>query len=37
MVERFSLVYFLLYIPLLIVQVQSIRVLGKLNSKLLKI
>jgi len=37
MVERFSLVYFLLYIPLLIVQVQSIRVLGKLNSKLLKL
>ncbi len=36
-VERFSLAYFLLYIPLVLVQLQSIRVLAKLNSKLLKI
>jgi len=34
--EKFSLGYFLLYIPLIAIQVQTIRVLGRLNRKLLK-
>ncbi|MBF0586390.1 hypothetical protein INT08_04265 [Prosthecochloris sp. N3] len=35
-VPQFSLVYFVLYVPLVLVQVQTIRVLGKLNAKLLR-
>jgi hypothetical protein len=35
-VPQFSVVYFLLYLPLIAVQVQTVRVMGKLNAKLLR-
>jgi hypothetical protein len=33
--DRFSIVYFALYVPLVLVQIQSMRVLARLNAKLL--
>lgn len=36
-IDKFSIGYFLLYIPLLVIQVQTIRVLLKLNRKLLSV
>lgn len=34
-IDRFSVTYFLLYVPLVVVQIQTIVVIFKLNRKLL--